>query len=29
MAHDEALAHRLREQLAGEDGVTEKPTSAG
>jgi TfoX/Sxy family transcriptional regulator of competence genes len=29
MAYDEDLAHRLREQLAGEDGVTEKAMFGG
>jgi TfoX/Sxy family transcriptional regulator of competence genes len=29
MAYDEELAHRLREQLAGEAGVTEKAMFGG
>jgi len=29
MTYDEALADRLREQLAGEDGVSEKATFGG
>src|SRR5271155_498033 len=29
MAYDEELAHRLREQLAGEEGVTEKAMFGG
>jgi hypothetical protein len=29
MAYDEELAHRLREQLAGEEGVTEKTMFGG
>ena len=29
MAYDQELAHRLREQLAGEEGVTEKAMFGG